>query len=284
MRGRYAPSPTGPMHLGNARTALLSWLHSRRSGGTHILRIEDLDVGRVRPGAAKLLKTDLLWLGLDWDEEYTQSQRLPHYAQALAELETYPCTCTRREIAEAASAPHALPGVYPQTCLARGPLPGKPAAWRWQVPDETVCIHDHYQRRDFCQNLPREVGDIVLRRSDGVFAYHLAVVVDDALMNITDIVRGEDLLSATPVQVALQRALGYPQPAYYHVPLMTDYHGERLAKRSGAPSVAALRERGTPPEAVLADLARSLGWAVGDKVSAAELLEGVGQPLEGSTL
>ncbi len=284
MRGRYAPSPTGAMHLGNARTALLAWLHSRAQGGTHILRIEDLDTGRVRPWATDLIKQDLLWLGLDWDEEYQQSSRLHHYEQALARLDTYPCTCSRKEllaaVTDSASAPHGTEAVYPGTCRRVQAHPERPAALRWRVPDGEVCMTDSGTGQSICHNLPRDVGDIVLRRSDGVYAYHLAVVVDDALMTITDIVRGADLLPATPRQVALQRALGYSTPRYYHVPLMTDYAGERLAKRGGAPSVAALRESGEQPERVLAQLARSLGWAVGEGVTAAELLgEAVGRGL-----
>lgn len=278
--GRFAPSPTGAMHLGNARTALLAWLHSRAPGGRHLLRFEDLDTGRVRPWAFDTTRRDLEWLGLDWDAEYTQSERLPVYADALARLtaagETYPCTCTRREIVRAiqdsAGAPHGAEPVYPGTCRTCPAQPSRPAAIRWRVPDRTVCAHDALTGETLCQDLPAEVGDFVLRRNDGVFAYHLAVVVDDALMGVTDVLRGADLWPATPRQVALQEALGYPTPRYLHVPLMTDYRGERLAKRGGAPPVQALREGGEEAGRVLAALARSLGWDVPDVVSAAELL------------
>ena len=274
--GRYAPSPTGEMHLGNARTALLAWLHTRARGGTHILRIEDLDASRVRPQAADLIRTDLTWLGLDWDKEYTQSQRLDYYAAVLSHLQTYPCTCTRREIAAAmkasAGAPHAPEPVYPGTCAQQPSNPDKPAALRWRVPDKTICFTDGWTKQTLCQYLPEEVGDFVLRRNDSVYAYHLAVVVDDALMNVTDIVRGADLLSSTPRQIALQRALNLPTPTYFHVPLMTDFRGERLAKRGGAPSLKAMRERGVSAERILADLAHSLGWPVPGEVTAAELL------------
>ena len=282
--GRYAPSPTGALHLGNIRTALLAWLHSRALGGRHLLRFEDLDTGRVRPWAYDVTRRDLEWLGLDWDAEYRQSERLPLYAAALAQLDTYPCTCTRREIQaavqEATGAPHGAEPVYPGTCRptsarrpSDSPPPGRPAAERWRVPPERVCVQDCLTHELLCQSLPGEVGDFVLRRGDGAYAYHLAVVVDDAAMGVTDVVRGVDLWPATPRQVALQRALGYPQPAYWHVPLMTDYRGERLAKRGGAPSLRDLRETGAAtPGRVLADLARSLGWATPPEVSAAELL------------
>lgn len=278
--GRFAPSPTGAMHLGNARTALLAWLHSRALGGQHLLRFEDLDTGRVRPWAYDTARRDLEWLGLTWDAEYLQSQRLEVYADALARLtaagETYPCTCTRREIGEAiqasAGAPHGREPVYPGTCRLHAAVPGRPAAVRWRVPAETVCVTDALTHATLCQSLPTEVGDFVLRRGDGVYAYHLAVVVDDALMGVTDVVRGADLWPATPRQVALRRALGYPAPRYLHVPLMTDFRGERLAKRGGAPPVRALREGGEEAGRVLSALARSLGWEVPEVVTARELL------------
>lgn len=270
--GRYAPSPTGAMHLGNARTALLAWLQARSNGGRFILRFEDLDTGRVRPWAYDLIRRDLAWLGLDWDEEHIQSERTELYQAALDRLDTYPCFCTRREIQEAAGAPHGAEPVYPGTCRGRTDHPDRPAARRWRVPDETVCVSDLYRHERLCQHLPSEVGDFVLRRGDGAYAYHLAVVVDDAAAGVTDVLRGADLWSATPRQVALQYALALPTPRSWHVPLMTDFRGERLAKRGGAPSVADLRERGAKPEAVVADLARSLGWPVPPEVSAAALI------------
>ncbi|MFC4455778.1 tRNA glutamyl-Q(34) synthetase GluQRS [Deinococcus sonorensis] len=257
--GRFAPSPTGPMHLGNLRTALLAWLHSRALGGRHLLRFEDLDTGRVRPGAEQTARDDLRWLGLDWDREVRQSARLALYRDALERLPTYRCTCTRREILESAGAPHGPELVYPGTCR-NGCLPGRPGALRWRVPDETVCVRDHWTAETLCQHLPTEVGDVVLQRNDGVYAYHLAVVVDDAEMGVTDVLRGADLWTATPRQVALQRALGCPEPRYWHVPLMTDFQGERLAKRGGAPSVQQLRAGGAAPAAVRTTLIRSLGW------------------------
>lgn len=271
MIGRFAPSPTGAMHLGNARTALLAWLHTRAHGGQHILRIEDLDVGRVRPYAYELIRQDLLWLGLDWDAEYLQSERLELYQAAVDQLQTYSCSCTRRQILEAASAPHGPEIVYACTCRHSSSTT-KPAALRWIVPDQTLCLTDGRTLQTLCQHLPTAVGDFVVQRAGGVFAYHLAVVVDDAAMHVTDIVRGEDLLSSTPRQIALQQALSYPTPRYFHVPLMTDYRGERLAKRGGAPSLRDLRESGVSPEKILSNLARSLGWEVPDEVTAAELI------------
>lgn len=278
--GRYAPSPTGAMHLGNARTALLAWLHTRAHAGRHLLRFEDLDTGRVRDWAYDTIRRDLDWLGLDWDAEYIQSQRQELYAAALSRLDTYPCTCTRKEILAAieasAGAPHGAEPIYPGTCR-HGHDPHRPSALRWRVPDWTSCVTDGWSGETLCQHLPSEVGDFVLQRNDGVYAYHLAVVVDDAAMGVTDVVRGADLLGATPRQIALQRALGDPQPRYWHVPLMTDYAGQRLAKRGGAPPLRDLREGGTPPEQVLGQLARSLGWNVPAQITASELLVWAGE-------
>lgn len=272
MVGRFAPSPTGYMHLGNARTALLAWLQVRAAGGTLILRIEDLDSTRMRPWAYAALSLDLAWLGLDWDQEYTQSQRRDIYAAYLPRLDTYLCSCSRKDIAEAASAPHGLEAVYPGTCRF-GPInPERPLALRWRVPDQIMTVSDQCLG-DLQQSLLGDVGDWVLRRNDGVYAYHLAVVIDDGLMGVTHVVRGADLWLSTPRQVALQQALGFMTPVYTHVPLMHDFRGERLAKRNGAPSVAALRTAGENPQRVVADLARSLGLEVPDMVSASELLQ-----------
>ncbi len=278
MTGRFAPSPTGPMHLGNLRTALLCWLQVRAAGGRFLLRFEDLDTGRVRRPAYRSTRDDLHWLGLDWDDEYLQSERLEVYADSLTRLDTYPCTCTRSEIAasihESAGAPHGHEVVYPGTCAhPANRYPDRPAALRWRVPDETVCVADQWTGERLCQNLRREVGDFVLQRSDGVYAYHLAVVADDAAMGVTDVLRGADLWEAAPRQVALGRALGHAQLRYWHVPLMTDFRGERLAKRGGAPSVQALREGDADPAALRAELARSLGWEVGESASLEELLD-----------
>ncbi|MDO4246658.1 MAG: tRNA glutamyl-Q(34) synthetase GluQRS, partial [Deinococcus sp.] len=281
LTGRFAPSPTGAMHLGNARTALLAWLHSRALGARHLLRFEDLDTGRVRDWAYDLTRRDLEWLGLDWDAEFRQSERLEVYAAVLPRLETYACTCTRKEIVAAvqdsAGAPHGAELVYPGLCRHQPPQPGRPAAQRWQVPEREICVTDALTHERLCQFLPTEVGDFVLRRNDGVYAYHFAVVVDDALMGVTDVVRGQDLWTATPRQVALQQTLGVPSPRYLHVPLMTDFRGERLAKRGGAAPLSQWREQGASPHRLLAALAHSLPWpafqAVPSEVRASELVE-----------
>ncbi|GGJ64446.1 glutamyl-Q tRNA(Asp) synthetase [Deinococcus aquiradiocola] len=263
------------MHLGNLRTALLAWLQARSVGGDFHLRFEDLDTGRVRPAAYDITRRDLAWLGLDWDSETRQSDRQHHYAHALSRLPTYPCTCTRREVLaamqDAAGAPHGPEPVYPGTCL-HGHDPARPAARRWHTPDARVCVPDHWTGEQVCQTLKTDAGDFVLRRNDGVYAYHLAVVVDDALTGVTDVLRGQDLQAAMPRQAALAGALGYAAPRYWQVPLLTDYRGERLAKRGGAPSVQALREGGQDPARLRAELLASLGWPVGESVGVPEAL------------
>jgi glutamyl-queuosine tRNA(Asp) synthetase len=283
-RGRFAPSPTGEMHLGNARTALLAWLQARAASGTFVLRLEDLDVGRVRVGAADLILRDLEWLGLDWDEgwdiggplgPYVQSKRSSTYEAYAARLETYPCTCTRKEVEAAASAPHEMDGLeprYPGICRDGVTHPERPRALRFRVPDLEVKFSDGF-RGEYAQNVQRSVGDFVIRRNDGVWAYQLACVVDDIEMQITDVLRGEDLLSSTPRQMLLYEAFEQLKPRFWHVPLMTDYHGERLAKRGGASSLRALRDGGANSRAVLRDLAQSLGWAVNAPCEARDLLE-----------
>ena len=277
-RGRFAPSPTGEMHLGNARTALLAWLQTRALNGQFVLRIEDIDFTRVRVGAEETILRDLAWLGLDWDEgpdvggtfgPYRQSERLELYGQELTKLETYPCSCTRKEILKAIqnapSAPHGPELRYPGTCSNRGLEPDhKPdhkAAIRVRVPTGEYCFTDQIHSR-ICQDVQASIGDFVLRRGDGAFSYHLAVVADDIAMKITHVLRGEDLISSTPRQVFLHEQLGSSPPQYCHVPLMLDDRGERLAKRDGAPSIRALRESGANPRDLVRDLAQSLGWDV----------------------
>ena len=294
-RGRYAPTPSGPLHLGNLRTALLAWLLARHAGGAFVLRLEDLDRPRVRPGAAAAILDDLRWLGLDWDEgpdlggpyaPYIQSERLPFYEQHLWRLEQagllYPCYCSRADIARAASAPHGPVDEgppYPGTCRdparreeQRRRAGGRPPALRFRVPDGSISFEDGlYGRVE--QDMAREVGDIVVRRADGVPAYHLAVVVDDALMAITEVARGADLLASTPRQIALYRALGYPAPRFLHLPLAVGDRGERLAKRHGAVGLAPLREQGYAPARVIGTLAASAGLAPPDtEASVHELL------------
>lgn len=283
-RGRHAPSPTGRLHLGNARTALLAWLDARSRGGRMILRIEDNDFTRSRRELEDRIYRDLAWLGLDWDEgpdvggplgPYRQSEREEHYAAALARLDTYPCTCTRAELRALPTMGATGEPVYPGTCRAGPSHPGRPAAIRWRVPAGTVEFVDRVlgpQR----QAPATEVGDFVLRRADGAWAYQLAVVVDDAAMQIDSVVRGADLLDSTPRQILLQRALRLPTPTHAHVPLILGAAGAKLSKRDGAPDLSALREAGAAPEPVVAALARSVGL-VGDRVRAiraAELLPG----------
>lgn len=271
--GRFAPSPTGPMHLGNLRTALLAWLQIRALNGTFILRIEDLDTGRCREAADQAIFEDLRWLGLDWDVFCRQSARQSIYEAQLGRLETYACSCSRKDVREALSAPHVRGRVYPGTCLNQPLNPHKPCSLRWHTPDRRLCVSDLYRGR-LCAELKQEVGDFVLRRNDGAFAYHLASVIDDGLMGVTHVTRGADLWRATPQQVALQEALGFARPIYAHVPLMKS-QGQRMAKRERSPGLAELRGRGYTPERVLGVLARSLHWPVPKAVSLADLLQAI---------
>lgn len=278
--GRFAPSPTGELHLGNLRTALLAWLAARASGRGFLIRMEDLDRDRVVPGAAEHQLADLAVLGLDWDGAVVfQSHRREHYDSAIASLTraglTYPCFCTRREIREASSAPHGapLPG-YPGTCrkltAAERRVRGgeRPPALRLFAQIGGLSIEDTLQG-----SYAGLVDDVVLRRSDGLPAYHLAVVVDDADQVIDQVVRGADLLAATPTQAHLADLLGRPRPEYLHVPLALNPAGVRLAKRDGAVTLADLAAQGQGPAAVLGRLAASLGLAREDEpVTPADLL------------
>jgi glutamyl-tRNA synthetase len=265
-RTRFAPSPTGDLHLGGAWTALASWVLARRTGGAFVLRIEDLDRARIVPGAAERIEADLRWLGLDWDEgPFVQSERSAWYEAAVAKLVTqhlvYPCDCSRAEIARAASAPHVGEDVrYPGVCRDRDPSRAmrRPPALRARVPDELV-TYDDWIAGPVTQNLGREVGDFVLRRGDGVFAYQLAVVVDDAAMRITHVARGDDLVRSTPRQIWLARACGADPPQYGHVPLVVANDGARLEKRTRGSAVRELREAGVEAERVVGELAHGLG-------------------------
>jgi glutamyl-Q tRNA(Asp) synthetase len=240
--GRFAPSPTGPLHFGSLVAALASWLDARASGGSWQLRIEDLDRARIQPGASDAILRALEGLGLTWDGPVLyQSERIELYRSALERLEshTYPCGCTRKEVADsalglAADGAHIYPGV------CRGGLPaGKPArALRVKTPDEVVEFVDRVQGRQR-QWLQREVGDFVLYRADGLFAYQLAVVVDDAQQGITDVVRGADLIDSTARQMHLQKLLGLPTPSYLHVPVVLNAAGEKLSKQTGAAAINA---------------------------------------------
>jgi glutamyl-tRNA synthetase len=280
--GRFAPSPTGDFHAGNARTALLAWLQARAAGGRFLLRMEDLDAGRVRAEYYRSQMEDLRWLGLDWDEgpdvggpkgPYLQSQREPLYDAALEELShqglLYECFCSRREIAAAAMAPHGGDDEgprYPGTCRRIAPdelddrRARRDAALRFRTPSGPVRFHD-LVHGDVVAEPSAEVGDFVVRRRDGVAAYQLAVTVDDAAMDVTHVVRGADLIPSTARQILLYRALGATVPVWIHVPLMVGADGERLAKRHRAPTLRELRESGMGAPRVVGWLAASCGLA-----------------------
>jgi len=304
-RGRLAPSPTGNLHLGNAFAFLMAWLDVRSQHGTLLLRMEDIDPARSRPDFAVSVVEDLRWLGLDWDEgpdrsgptgPYVQSERFGQYDALLRDFEQrgliYPCYCTRKELRTLASAPHVGDegAPYPGTCRnleagkrAKLEAEGRRASLRINTdlaqavlgsPGDTVDFHDFVlgpQKIDL-----RDCGgDFALRRSDGVFAYQLAVAADDAAMGITHVVRGEDLLLSTPRQILLFRLMDRTLPLYAHVPLLHDATGERLAKRHKALELASLRKAGVSPEAVIG----YLGFLAGcldrpQKASPRELLAG----------
>lgn len=252
VKGRFAPSPTGRMHLGNVFSALLSWLSAKSKGGKWLLRIEDIDPQRSRQQWADLIMADLEWLGLQWDEgPYYQSQRgdiYEHYLQQLtAQGMTYPCYCTRADIL-ATQAPHESDGrvVYKGTCrnLPPGTHSG-PAAIRMKVPPQgegVVSFTDaHYGTHTV--DLTAQCGDFIVRRKDGAWAYQLAVVVDDALMGINEVVRGRDLLLSSPQQIYLAQQLGFASPSFIHLPLLCNAAGQRLSKRDQSLDMASLRQR-----------------------------------------
>ncbi len=277
-RGRFAPSPTGRLHLGNARSALLGWLWARASGGEFLLRIEDLDPERSKPELVDGIFEDLAWLGLDWDGPvWRQSQRAAVYEEALARLEAagraYRCWCSRAEVARAATAPHGDEGpVYPGTCrLAPRPKTDRAPSWRFVV-EPGVERFDDAVRGPCEQDVAAQVGDFVICRADGVASYQLAVVVDDALAGVNRVLRGDDLLASTPRQRQLQRALGVASPTYAHVPLLVQPDGRRLAKRDGASTVAGLRAQGWAPERVVGLLAQTAGLGEGAPEAAAHLV------------
>ncbi|HEY8075690.1 MAG TPA: tRNA glutamyl-Q(34) synthetase GluQRS [Labilithrix sp.] len=288
VRTRFAPSPTGDLHVGGAWTALASWALARAEGGATVLRVEDIDTPRVVQGSAERIADDLAWLGLDWDEgPIFQSQRTAAYEDAIGKLTAaglvYPCDCSRAEIARIASAPH--PGeelVYPGTCRDADPereMKRAPAL-RLRVAEGTAIAFDDRARGRVEQRVDLVVGDFVLRRGDGVFAYQLVVAVDDADERITDVVRADDLLASTARQILLMRLLGYANvPAYTHVPLVVAPDGERLAKRTRASTIRELRERGLGAGDVIATLARGLGLvADGDVRSARDVAAALRPP------
>jgi glutamyl-tRNA synthetase len=262
------------------------------ANGRFIVRIDDLDTGRVRPGAESAIADDLAWLGIDWDigpgcsdpTTYRQSARLGLYAGALDRLghRAYPCFCSRKDIRHAATAPHGAEfNVYPGTCreltaadVERRRLANRQRApsLRLRVDDGVVTFHDELLGAQ-CQRLASDCGDFVVKRADGVFAYHLACVVDEAVMGVTDVVRGADLVSSTPRQLFLFRCLGYPVPRYWHVPVLRDAAGQRLAKRSASASLAPLKRQGLTPADVVGRLAHGAGLQpTADAISARALL------------
>jgi glutamyl-tRNA synthetase len=271
--GRLAPSPTGAQHIGNARTYLIAWLSVRSRGGQLILRIEDIDSPRTKPGAADEILRDLEWLGLDWDDgPVLQTERLAHHQAALEMLKrqdlVYPCTCTRRDIERAASAPHAEDEhegpSYPGTCAGRrvadaAALRDQPHAWRFRLPNTTPAFDDGFVGH-VSLDLHRLGGDFVVWKSAGAPAYQLAVVADDADMGITEVIRGDDLLPSTPRQLLLYQALGIAPPKFTHVPLVVGPDGRRLAKRHGDTRLSTLRHAGVQPQMLVGLLAWSCGW------------------------
>lgn len=261
---RFAPSPTGRLHLGHALSAIRAHDLARAGGGRFLLRIEDIDTGRSRAEHVAAILDDLAWLGLTWDGPVLfQSERLALYAAALDRLKAmglvYPCFCTRAEIAAAANAPHDRVPVYPGTCRAlAAPDPDRPHAWRIDMA-KAVALAGPHDWTDHGRRIaadPLAQGDVVLARKDAGAAYHLAVVVDDAAQGVTDIGRGADLFEATHIHRLLQALLGLPVPRWHHHPLLLGADGKRLAKRDGAPTLAAIREGGQDGRA-LADRLRA---------------------------
>lgn len=301
--GRLAPSPTGAQHLGNARTFLVAWLACRQAVGKLLLRIEDLDTPRTKPGATNQAIEDLRWLGLEWDswdncdntepgQPFTvQSNRESRYGEILHQLKRknliYPCTCTRAEVEEAASAPHesTLDGtLYPGTCSHRSPLDAEELdrmdckyAWRFRMPmGIKQWTDDLFGEQSL--NAKSQLGDFVVGRSYGVTAYQLAVVVDDHDFGINHVVRGNDLMFSTYRQIAIYEALGWDLPAWLHLPLVVGTDGRRLAKRHGDSRLSFYREQGVPSEKIVGYLAETLGLRDGlASVTPKALLDEIGQ-------
>jgi len=267
IKGRFAPSPSGRMHLGNVLCALLSWVSVKAKGGQIVLRIEDLDRDRCPRKYADVLEDDLRWLGLTYDEggsmggphaSYYQSERDAVYETCFEKLrnQIYPCFCSRAAL-HAASAPHLSDGriIYAGTCrdmtaeqIAEASKIRTPS-WRIRVPERTITFTDHIQGIQ-SMDLAQECGDFIVRRADGVFAYQLAVVIDDALMGVNEVVRGRDLLTSTPQQIWLYEALGFPIPQFYHIPLITAPDGRRLSKRDKDLDLLVLREKYSAEELI----------------------------------
>jgi glutamyl-tRNA synthetase len=276
--GRLAPSPTGGLHVGHARTFLVAWLAARAAGGRMVLRIEDIDASRVKPGATRGMIDDLLWLGFDWEEgpdvggphgPYLQSERLAVYDAALRRLQeaeaVYPCTCSRADIARAASAPHAGDEgpIYPGTCSGRSvsdalELGDRPFCWRVRASNRP-----DFRWNDLILGPQRagadDTGDFIVCRSSGEPSYQLAVVCDDGAMEVNQVIRGDDLVASTPRQLLLGKLLAMPSPQFGHVPLVYGRDGKRLAKRDGSIKLNTLRERGADPRSLIGHIAGSIG-------------------------
>lgn len=279
--GRFAPTPSGRMHLGNVFAALLAWLAARSQDGEMVLRMEDLDSLRTSEEYAQVLREDLAWLGLDYDRETPpQSQRSRVYDEYFDRLASqgllYPCYCTRSQL-HSVNAPHLSDGtyVYPGTCRALTPAQraaqSRAPAWRVTVPDRVWRFYDRIQG-DYALNLATDCGDMVVRRADGVYVYQLAVTVDDAAAGVNQVVRGVDLLSSAPRQMFLQELFGFPHPEYGHIPLLTAADGRRLSKRDQDLDLGRLRQR-VPPEALVGWLAHAAGLIDRpEKVSPRELI------------
>ena len=303
--GRLAPSPTGALHLGNVRTFMIAWLRARSQGGKVILRTEDLDHPKDKPGAAAAAIEDLKWLGFDWDEEYVQSERKAIYREVLESLQAliYPCVCSRRDVEAAQSAPHAGEQLYyPGTCRgrfatwreaqafldgasdSRSSSVSRTPCWRFRVSENTVIAFDDAFAGHYEQDVSEVLGDFPLARDEFGAGYTLACTVDDLLMGVTEVVRGDDLLPATPAQILLTRAIlsssalstrhqAPSTPSYCHIPLVVGRDGKRLAKRHGDTRVKSYRDEGRRPEEILGFLAASCGWAsANEKISLAQLL------------
>ena len=275
--GRFAPTPSGRMHLGNVFAAMAAWLSIRSQDGELVLRMEDLDIQRTSPEKAAVLREDLRWLGFDWDRETVpQSQRTKVYDEYFQQLKEqgllYPCYCTRAQLHDV-NAPHLSDGtyVYPGTCRNLTAVPYRIPAWRLKVPQRQIRLTDR-NMGEYCQELSTQCGDFVVRRSDGMYVYQLAVVVDDGEAGVTEVVRGVDLLPSAPRQMYLQELLGVENPQYGHVPLLIAPDGRRLSKRDQDMDLGYLRQHYTPQQ-LLGSLACAAGLMdTPQAVSARELI------------
>ena len=277
--GRLAPSPTGALHLGNARTFMIAYLRARAKGGRLLMRMEDLDHPRDKPGAAREAIEDLRWLGFEWDGETVfQSGRKELYREAIGKLRekglAYPCTCSRKDVESAQSAPHDGEQLYyPGSCRGKyGSFPPG-ACWRFRVDGDSRVAFDDAFAGAYAQDVGASLGDFPLARDEGGAGYTLAAVVDDAEMGVREVVRADDLLPATPAQILVQRALGLPTPGYCHIPLVVGEDGRRLAKRHGDTRIARYRAMGAAPGKIIGYLASTCGWAEpGEEISLADLV------------